>query len=251
MGGADALDPAVAGEGGEDSDAEFLQQRGVLPHVAGDVVFSDEIDVEVGGELGLPGSDEARQDRFPPEAAAEVLAADEARSVDGDHGKAVLFRSLPAKGLDIVADKGGDAGGIDEDRLRGVVGNDVVDGGRKLFLSPEDHVVHGGGGGESHLGEVAPLPAGLGGAGLPGGAQAGDGAVNEVRGVGIGEKGDLRSLESAAARGRPRLRSIAGRLSGLVVGAGGFVQQLFDFRFSGHCPLLLPGGFSRSKLIGY
>ena len=59
--------------------------------------------------------------------------------------------------------------------------------------------------------------AGPGGAGFPGGAEAGDGAVDEVGGVGVGEEGDLRPFEGAAAGGRPGSRGVAGRLLALVV----------------------------------
>ncbi len=121
MGGADIGNAAVAGEGREHADAELLEVGRVLPHVAGDVVLADQVDIERCRLFRFFRSDQVHQRRFAAEPAAEVLAADEAGGVDRHHRHAVLLRGVLADGVDVVADQGGDAGRIDEDRLRRVV----------------------------------------------------------------------------------------------------------------------------------
>ena len=142
VGPAQLLELRVAGDAGEDPDPEPLEEREHPPEIAGDVVLADQVHVVVGGGLRLGGADDVLEQDLAGEPVADVLVADEPRRVDRDDRDRHLLRRRPADRLDVVAGHRGDAGRVDEDRLRlRVARRQVDDGGVQLLLAAEDDVV--------------------------------------------------------------------------------------------------------------
>ena len=117
VGVAEVLESGVAAEAGEDADAEPVEERQHPPEVAGNIVFADQIDVVVGDFLRLGGPDDVFEQDLARQAVADVLVADEAGGIDRNDRNGDLLLGRLADRLDIVAGHGGDAGGVDEDRL--------------------------------------------------------------------------------------------------------------------------------------
>jgi hypothetical protein len=58
--------------------------------------------------------------------------------------------------------------------------------------------------------------------------------MNQMSGISVRKERYLGAFEGTASRGRARGRCIAGNFADLVMSAGAFIQQFFDFRFACH-----------------
>ena len=210
VGVAKVFELRVAADAGQDADPEPFEQRLHPPQVAGDVVLADQVDVVVGGDRGLRRPDDVFQQDLPRQPVADVLVADEPRGVDRDHRHRNLFRRGLADRLHVVPRHGGDAGRVDEDRLRlvAVARSELEDGAVELLLASEHHVVF------EHLGgEAAAVEQGAAGARppvVPGVAGAGDRPVYQVNDVGDRHENHAGPVVGAAPLGPlARLRLFA------------------------------------------
>ncbi len=189
----------VAADAGEDADAEPVEDRQHPPKVPGDVVFADQIDVVVGELLRFGGPDDMLEEHLAGQTVADVLVADETGGIHRNYRHGNLLGRRRADLFQVIADHGGNAGGIDEDRLGLVAGAQVEDGVVELLLPAEDDVVvHDVGG------EAAAVELGAGGAGaaiVPGIAGAGNGAVHQVDDVRDRHQDHPRPVVGAAALG--------------------------------------------------
>ena len=143
----DLVIAAVAGNAGQDADAEFVEQRLHLPQLAGEIEFADDVDVVGRGVFRLDRADDMVEQGFARELVAEVLRPDEARRIDRDHRLAEFFRRRLADRVDVVADHRRHAGLIDEDRRRIVFLDDLAARLEQALLAAEHDVgfIHVGG----------------------------------------------------------------------------------------------------------
>jgi len=209
VGIAELLEFRVAGKAGEYLDAEAVEQGQHPPEVAGDVVLADQVDGVLPQLLRLGRADDVLVKNLARQAVADVLVADKAGGIDrNDRHRHLLAGSL-ADRLHVVAGHGGDAGGIDEDRLcLGIADRQLLDRPVELLLAAEDDIVL------QHLGgEAAPVELGIARSGtpvVPGVAGAGDGAVHQVDDVGDRHQHNPGAVIGAGAfRPLPRLRLLA------------------------------------------
>ncbi len=229
------MEAGIAGQGTKDAQAEFVEQRCNVPELTGNVVFTDQVDVvgrqTVGARLGrsrLGGTDDMLEHRLAGQPVAEVLGAIETGRIDRDHRRAPALGGRLADGFDVIADQGGDAGVVDEDRLRRVTLDRLLDGMEQaLFAPPHDHVGFRQVGGHADL--VQRHAARPRAAVVPGGTGTGDRPMHDVGDVGNRQQRDLRAVERTAAGRRPGFGLGASGLFLLVVATGGLVEQGLDF----------------------
>ena len=210
VGVAQLLEPGIAAEAGEDLDPQPVEERQHPPEVAGDVVLADQVDRVFAENRRLGRADHVLEHDLARQAVADVLVADKAGGVDRDNRNGDLFAGGLADRLHIVAGHGGDAGGIDEDRLRllPVAFRQVENRLVELLLAAEDDVVL------QHLGgKAAPVELGAAGPGpavVPGVAGAGDRAVHQVDDIGDRHQHHPGAVIGAGALGPlPRFRLLA------------------------------------------
>ena len=235
----------VARDAGENSDAEFVEQRLHLPQFAGKIVFADDVDVVRRGIIRLFRSDHVIEQRFAGELVAEVLRPDEAGRVDGNHRLAEFLARRLADRVDVVADHGGNAGLIDEDRRRIVFLDDFLDRLVEPLLTAEHDVGLVDVGGETGAPDVR--AGGFGAAIVPGISLAGDRTVNEMGDIGQGLQRDLGAVKGAAAGGAARLQLLGAALLAFglrlvgVLAAAGLVEDILDLGRQRTHSSLLPG----------
>src|SRR6056300_804052 len=87
-------DAAVAAQSREDANTQFFEQWRILPHVAGNVVFTDQVNVEGRCFLRLSGADQMAEGSFTTKPAPEVLATDKTGGMYRHHWNLVFFCSL-------------------------------------------------------------------------------------------------------------------------------------------------------------
>ena len=125
--GLDLAKAAVAGEGAEDAQAQFVEQRRDVPELAADVPFADQIDVVTSTSRALSGGRDGSGSRVPitcaiggvaGDAVAEVLVAVEAGAIDRHDRDAELLARRLGHRLDVVALQRRHAGVVDEHRRR-------------------------------------------------------------------------------------------------------------------------------------
>ena len=181
---------------------------------------------------GSSRSDHVLEQRLARELVAEVLRPDEARRVDGNDRLAEFLAGRLADRVDVVADHGGNAGLIDEDRRRIVLFDDFLDRLVEPLLAAEHDVGLVDVGGETGAPDIR---AGRFGAAIvPGISLAGDRAVDEMGNVGQGLKRDLGAVKGAAAGGAAGLKLLGAALLSLglrfvrVLAAAGLVEHILD-----------------------
>ena len=236
MGSGDGGIAAIAGDPCLDADAQGIEQGLHRPEFAGDVVLADQVDGRTGRRFRRAGADHVIEEGLAADAVAEVLAAPVAGAVHRDHRQLQVPGGGLADGVDVLADQGGDAGGVDEDRRRGVLACDRLDGLAQFRLSAEDDVVLAQVGGEAATVQMGAR--GEAAAGAPGVTTAGDRAMDQMGGIGDGHQGDQRTVEGAPALGVAWLRllpaspggsgaprAVPGVPMGGIVRAGRFGEQ--------------------------
>ncbi len=234
MSRADVGDAPISAERSKDTDAQFLKQRRVLPHISGNVVFTDKVDIKRRGFFWLPGSNQVRQHRLATETAAEILAADKTSCMHRHHRHTMFFYCLLTDQINIVTDQSCHASSIDKYRLRRIALHNVVNRLGEFFFTAEDNIIQRDICAEAHLRKIATTPTGAGGPGFPGCPQTCYGAMHKVCSIRIGEKSNLCSFKGTAACCRSGRWRIARNLSGFVVQTSALVEQIFDFRFGCH-----------------
>ena len=226
-------EPGVSRKGAEDAQAQLVEIGGDVPEFAADIPLADQVDVvgdDARGDLrraGLAGSDHMLVDHFAGDAVAEVLVAVEAGAIHGNDRDTKLLRSGLGHSADVVALQTGDARIVDEYRRRLVGLDGLADCAVKPLLAPPQNHVHLGKVG-GHADAVDIGAARTGAAIIPRRARAADGAVNDVGGVGDGEKRVARAVEAAAPLGRAGLRLGAAGFRLAVMGTGRLVEQSED-----------------------
>ena len=127
MRGGDLAIFAVAGDAGQDANAELVEQRLHLPQLAGKIVFADDVEVVGRRIFRLFRADHMFEQRLAGQLVAEVFRPDKARGVDRNDRLAEFLARRLAHGVDVVADHRRHAGLIDEDRRRIVFLDDFLD----------------------------------------------------------------------------------------------------------------------------
>jgi hypothetical protein len=197
----------VAGDAGENADAELIEQRLDLPQLAGEIVFADDVDVVGRRVFRLLGADHVSSSASPAELVAEVLRADKPGALTGITGLPNFLAAALQTAFDVVADHGRDAGLVDEDRRRIVFLDDLLDRLVEPLLAAEDDVELVDVGGEA--GAIRLRAGRLRAAVVPGIALAGDRAVHQMGDIGDRLQRDLGAVEGAAA-GRARRAQLLG-----------------------------------------
>ena len=105
-----------------------------MPQLTGDVVFTDQIDIVQGSAIGgggfrlrLTGTDHIAHHGLARDTVTQVLSAIKTRRIYGYHRHPPARFCSAAHRADIITNEGRDAGVIDEDRRRAVVGNGLFD----------------------------------------------------------------------------------------------------------------------------
>ena len=223
----------IAGDAGQNADAQFVEQRFHLPQLARQVVFADDIDVVRRGVFRLHGADHIFQQRFTGQLVTQVLVAHEAGGIDGNHRLAELLAGGFAHCLDIVTDQRGDAGLIHEHRRRIIFLDHLTDGFVQALLAAVDHIQLVDIGGES--GAIQARSRGLRAAVVPRVAFAGDRAVHQMRHIGDGLQRDLGAIEGTATGGGAGYQLLGAALLAfffrlaLILAASRFVEHFLYF----------------------
>jgi hypothetical protein len=200
VGAGDVVIAPVAGDRGENTNAEPIEQRPDLPQLAGDVVFANQVDVVRGGGLRLSCADHVIQQRLAGELVAEILGAGEAWRHDRDHGCGEALGGSGTDRIHIVANQRRHAGHVDEHRRRSMALDDLLDRVKQLLLAAVDHVQLGHI--SRHAEAIELRAAGERVSAVPAVALAGDRPVHQVRRIGDRLQRDLGAVECAAASGR-------------------------------------------------
>ena len=93
----------IARDAGVHANSQPLQQGSHLPQLTGQVVFTQDVDVERCHGLRLDGTDHVVEQRFTGQLVAEVLGAHETRSVHGNDRGAKFLAGVFADSVDVVA----------------------------------------------------------------------------------------------------------------------------------------------------
>ena len=108
----------VPGDPRQDADASLLQEGLHEPEVAGDIVFSDQIDIAVRRDRGFARADDLIEQHLSGDAVPQVLGPRKSRRAHRDDPDAEIRLGLSAHRLEILADQAAHAGRVDEDGLR-------------------------------------------------------------------------------------------------------------------------------------
>ncbi len=225
VGPADGVDASVAGERGDNVDADPPVIIADHPGFAGEIEIAEDVDASRADVVGRPGSNEPGQ-AVAGRPIAVLLRAAEALAMDGQGGNALLRLDPPANLLDVVADQADETGGIDERRAGMIAVDQLAQRRIELLLAAVDHVALAKVGRETHA--VQFRSGGERAADVPGVRRAARRAVDEVQRVGDRIEDDARAAEDA------RPLAYRSRQALLFAGHGERLRAfLVDLRFAG------------------